>query len=306
MAGVMMSLTELGLTRDQERVYRLLLRDPRAVVLPEERPIADELKALGLVDEFFAPVEPGEAVDLLVRRRVEQARRQLGGVASAWNVLQELDEERRSGRSVQMVEHLQDGPAVARRIRALLEGEPGEFLHLKALAFSEGTGCGDPGYRRMLARGLRSRTLFAAHSLDDPAQRDYARYWHALGDLHRVTVEPVRHLAVVNRSVVFVQAEPVSSNGGALQIHQPGVAAMLTDVLEGMWERARELDDPLLSPVEQRVLHALVRHDTDEAAARSAAMSVRKFRAHVADLKDRLGAGTRFQFALLAKERGWL
>jgi DNA-binding CsgD family transcriptional regulator len=35
-------------------------------------------------------------------------------------------------------------------------------------------------------------------------------------------------------------------------------------------------------------------------------VSVRKFRAHVADLMARLGAATRFQAALLAKERGWL
>lgn len=81
---------------------------------------------------------------------------------------------------------------------------------------------------------------------------------------------------------------------------------MLADVFDGMWERARYLDDLPLSPIEQQVLHALTRHDTDEAAARALHISVRKFRAHVADLMARLGAATRFQAALLAKQRGWL
>lgn len=35
-------------------------------------------------------------------------------------------------------------------------------------------------------------------------------------------------------------------------------------------------------------------------------VSLRKYRAHVADLMSRLGAATRFQAGMLAKERGWL
>jgi DNA-binding NarL/FixJ family response regulator len=35
-------------------------------------------------------------------------------------------------------------------------------------------------------------------------------------------------------------------------------------------------------------------------------MSLRKYRTHVADLMGRLGASTRFQAALRARERGWL
>jgi DNA-binding NarL/FixJ family response regulator len=58
--------------------------------------------------------------------------------------------------------------------------------------------------------------------------------------------------------------------------------------------------------IEQQVLRALTCHDNDEAAARSISVSVRKFRAHVAELMARLDAGTRFQAALRAKERGWL
>lgn len=309
-----MSLASLGLTTEQERVYRYLLRNPRAdldatgiePVGCDVRSVVAELRALGLVDETLAAVTPAAAVDLLVRRRVEQTQRQLTELTLAWDVLKELTEEHRSGRLVQMVEHIPNGPDVTRRIRALLADDPCEFMHLKVRALNVATDLDDKPLDQLLARGLRSRTLFSARALDDPEQEPYARHWHARGDLHRVTSEPVKHLAVVNRSAAFIQADPATPTAGALQIRQPGVVAMLADVFDGMWARARDLGDLPLSPIEQRVLHALTCHDTDESAARSINVSVRKFRAHVADLMARLGASTRFQAALLAKERGWL
>ncbi|WP_378540083.1 DUF6223 family protein [Nonomuraea dietziae] len=107
------------------------------------------------------------------------------------------------------------------------------------------------------AHGLRSRILFSAHALEDPAQEPHARSQHALGDLHRVTTERVRHLAIVNRAVAFVQADPGNPKAGALQIRRPAVVAVLADVFDGMGERARDLDDLPLSPIERRVLRAV-------------------------------------------------
>ncbi|MEU4396579.1 hypothetical protein [Kribbella sp. NPDC023855] len=303
-----MSLTSLGLTDEQEGLYRHLLRRR-----PGSEDLAGvggatlaELRALGLVDDTLTAVPPAAAVDLLVRRRLEQTQRQLTELSLAWDVLTELSEEHRSGRPVKLVEHLVDGTAVTNRMRALLADEPGEFMHLKERAYYSQNGYELSLFTRLLARGLRSRTLFSTRALQDPDQGPYARSQHALGDLHRVTIEPIRHLAVVNRSVAFVQADLTDPQAGALQIRQPGVVATLADVFDGMWGRARDLDDVPLSPIEQQVLHALTRYGTDEAAARSVNVSVRKFRAHVADIMAHLGADTRFQAALLAKERGWL
>ncbi|MGW5262340.1 LuxR C-terminal-related transcriptional regulator [Microbispora sp. NPDC004025] len=302
----MTSLTSLGLAAEQERLYRHLLRDPRAPLDPALLPTLAELRALGLVDETLNAAAPTVAVDLLVRRRLEHTRRQLTELSLAWDVLTELAEEHRSGRPVQMIEHLPDGPAVTRRIRALLADHPEELASLRIRARDSTPEYDNTPFIRLLARGLRSRTIFSVHALQDPGQEPHARNQHVLGDLHRITTEPIRHLAVVNRQAAFVQADPADAKAGALQICQPGVAAMLADVFDGMWERARDLDDLPLSPIEQQVLHALTHHDTDEAAARSLHISVRKFRAHVADLMARLGAATRFQAALLAKQRGWL
>ncbi|MFI7638985.1 hypothetical protein [Nonomuraea sp. NPDC049400] len=309
-----MSLADLGLTAEQERAYRYFLRNPRAdletaaldLVMPDLHRLIDELEALGLLDASLTAVPPATAVELLVRRRIEQTQRQLTELTAAWDVVTELAEEQRRGCPVQMVEHLQNGQHVTSRIEALLHANPDDFLHIKTHALYGGWRYDDSPLKRALAAGLTSRTLFSIHALEDPRQVPYAKEWHALGDLHRITAEPIRHLAVVNRSVAFVQADPADPKAGALQIRQPGAVAMLVDVFEGMWARARDLDDLPLSPIEQRVLRALTCHDTDEAAARSINVSVRKFRTHVADLMARLGAGTRFQAGVLAKERGWL
>ncbi|MEU4328990.1 helix-turn-helix transcriptional regulator [Nonomuraea dietziae] len=302
----MTSLANLGLTAEQERLYRHLLRNPRAPLDPAPLPTLAELRALGLVDETLNAAAPTVAIDLLVRRRIEQTQRHLSDLSLAWDVLTELTEEHRSGRPVQLAEHLPDGATVTRRVRALLADHPQEFANLKIRARDSTPEYDNRPFIRLLARGLRSRTLFSAHALQDPDQEPHARNQHALGDLHRITTEPIRHLVIVNRQVAFVQADPTDPKAGALKIRQPGMVAMLSDTFDGMWERARDLNDLPLSPIEQLVLRALTHHDTDEAAARALHISVRKFRAHVADLMGRLGATTRFQAALLAKQRGWL
>ncbi|MFI9816334.1 hypothetical protein [Saccharothrix variisporea] len=305
----MTSLLSLGLTADQERLYRYLLRSPGSdadaagaeLLMPHVRAVAAELWTMGLVDESLTAVAPAIAVDLLVRHRLERTRRQLAGLTQAWDVLTELTEEHRSGRTVHRVEHLPDGPTAMRRVVAMLSDEPGELARVRDQPLDGGT-----RFAGLLARGLCSRTLVSAEVLDDPEQDRCARKWHVVGDLHRVTSERVGHLVLVNRAVAFVRADPADARGGVLQIRQHGVVALLADAFDGMWSRARELDDRPLAPIERRVLTALTHHDTDEAAARSLAISVRKFRGHVADLMARAGVSTRFQVALVAKQRGWL
>ncbi|MEU2120916.1 helix-turn-helix transcriptional regulator [Nocardia niwae] len=310
-----MSLTGLGLTAQQERAYRELLRtrpgaSAQAAAADESdagaRTVLTELRLLGLVDENLAAVPPAAAVDLLVRRRITQAQRQFEGIAAAWDALRELTEEQRTGRPAGLIEQLPNGPETVRRIYALLTDHPGEFSALRTDALHDESRHDSVRHGRLLIAGLRSRTLFPAQALEDPLQAAHASRRHALGELHRVTTEPVWPLILVNRSVAFVPADLSDPEAGVLQIRRTGVVRILAEVFDGIWDRARDLGQLPVSPDERRVLRALTRYDTDESAARALNVSVRKFRAHVADLMDRLGARTRFQAALLAKERNWL
>lgn len=298
-----MTLDRLGLTPDQERVYRWLLleRNRTAALAPADRLVLGELRKLGLLDDDLSAVSPVTAVDVLVRRRLSEAQRQFAELGAAWDALREWGEEHRTGKPAGSVEFLPGGGESGRRIQRLLAREPDELLSIQADSRHRPFWRTLAGYERQLAAGLRSRVIFPIDAMEDPAQVAHARRRHALGELHRATTQQIGPLAIVNRSVVFVATGP---GDDVIQIRHTGLARLLVGVFDRMWALAHDVAEPPFSPTELRVLHALTCHDTDESAARSINISVRKFRAHVAAVMDRLGARTRFQAALLVKEKG--
>ncbi|GAA0429725.1 hypothetical protein Aca07nite_38240 [Actinoplanes capillaceus] len=274
-----MSLISLGMSAEQERAYRYFLRRPQADLATAaddlglpclERTVA-ELRERDLISERLVPVRPAVAVDLLVRR-------QMSGLTAAWDALIELGEEHRSGRPIRLVEHLGDADVTKRMTKLIADG-PHELLAINPA----GPPPGSAG-RILLPAGHPSTGQATGHRL-------------------RITREPLWPVAIVDRTVAFAPAGPP---GGTLEIRLPGLVTMLVDVFEGMWARARDLGDQPLAPIEHQVLDALTRYGTDDAAARALNVSVRKFRAHVAELMSRLGARTRFQAALRARAHGWL
>ncbi|MFI1761527.1 hypothetical protein ACH41H_05590 [Streptomyces sp. NPDC020800] len=310
-----MSLESLGLTRDQERVYRYILRtrhlDLRTAQaelgVPRLNAVLDELRALGVLDAQLVPLPPAAVVDLLVRRRVERTSRELARLDGVFDVVRDLAEEARRGRPVELVERLEHGSEVNHRVDAL--HDRAETMNAKRLPRSPNQPHSEEAtrtFRRRLAEGMTSRTLVGAATLDLPDEMAYARLLHGAGDLHRVTAEPFLPLLVVDRRVAFVLVDPDEPDAAALMIRQPGIVAALVNLYESLWSRAADLDALDLTATEARVLRALAAYGKDETAARELNMSLRKYRAHVADLMGRLGATTRFQAALRAVERGWL
>ncbi|MFI9811643.1 helix-turn-helix domain-containing protein [Saccharothrix variisporea] len=305
-----LNLTSLGLTVDQERVYRHLLRSPGEVPADlsgvDVRAVLDQLRDLEVVDDLHHPAPPAVVVDRLIRRRVEQTSRELHRLSSAWVMVRDLVEEQLRGRPVELVERIEGGDSVNRRVWHLASTAT-ETMNMKTRPRSraEPDEKAEQAFHRRLATGLTSRTLVPAASLDDPTQRAYALRQHAAGDHHRVSDHHTRQLLIIDRSVAFVQLDPADQWAGAVEIRQPGIVATLVESFEAAWTRARELDVPLTT-IERQVLRSLAQYDKDEAAARALNISLRKYRAHVADVMTRLGATTRFQAGLLAKDRGWL
>ncbi|GAA2362426.1 helix-turn-helix domain-containing protein [Nonomuraea africana] len=309
-----MNLASLGLTPEQERVYRFFLRapcsDPHEAAaelgIRHVPAILDRLRTLGIVEEGPASVPPRVAVDLLIRRRMEQTSRELNQLSAAWDIVRDLSEEQRSGRPVELIERIEGVDNVSRRIQEI-SATSKEIMNTKNTARTERYDDANVArFRRRLSAGLVARTLVSEEYMGDPEQLAYAREQHALGDLHRMTSSRNRKVIIFDRSVAFVQIDPTDRLVGALMIRQPGVVATLVDGFEMMWARGRDLNEPPLTAIERQVLQSLALYDKDEIAARAVNISLRKFRAHVAELMNRLGAGNRFQAALLAKERGWI
>ncbi|MFD0346398.1 condensation domain-containing protein [Kitasatospora aburaviensis] len=167
---------------------------------------------------------------------MEHTTRELSRIDAAFDVVRDLAEEARRGRPVELVERIEDGLEVNRLVNAMLDRT--ETMNAKHLPRSplheEGW---ESRYRRLLASGMASRTLVGTAALGLPDQLAYARHWHGLGDLHRVTAEPFSPLLVINRRVAFVRLEPDQT--AALMIRQSGIVSMLVDLFERMGARRR-------------------------------------------------------------------
>ncbi|MFF0530964.1 LuxR C-terminal-related transcriptional regulator [Nocardia amikacinitolerans] len=113
-----MALNRMGLTAEQERIYRRLLREHGLdeAPTPAERAVLAELRTLGLVRDDLTPESPAAAVEMLMHRRLAEAQRQLAGLSAAWDALRELDAEHRTGNPVRAVEFLPTPADSARRI----------------------------------------------------------------------------------------------------------------------------------------------------------------------------------------------
>ncbi|MBB3724958.1 response regulator transcription factor [Nonomuraea dietziae] len=288
----------MRLTAPQERLYLDLLQgsyrsDPADETL-------HELQALGYVDEDLVAVPPPVAMDRLIRQRLEETSHELHRLNSLWGLLAHPQ-----GGVAESMERIEGVDAVNRRIQAFRARST-----VQTLKTAPKRGRGTPEeiseFRARLARGLRSRTVIPAAALTAPEQLAYAHAQHALGDLHRIVEVSPRSMVILDGTVAFVRIDPDDYAAGAMMIRHPGIVATLGDHFEHIWARARDLGEPSLTPIEQRVLQALATYSKDELSARAVNVSVRKFRAHVADLMARLGAANRFQAALLARERGWI
>ncbi|MEI5033689.1 DNA-binding response regulator [Streptomyces sp. S1A(2023)] len=137
-------------------------------------------------------------------------------------------------------------------------------------------------------------------------------------ELQRVTRS--RHVIAGLRAEQGARTPPPDIAGGALLAHRSGLVSSIVSLCERIRDQAA--DDPSWagdgtesgegagaprpSGIERRVLVSMCTVGKDEAGARELGVSVRTYRRHVADLMQTLGAASRAQAALLARERGWI
>ncbi|MEU5284076.1 DNA-binding response regulator [Streptomyces sp. NPDC020755] len=136
-------------------------------------------------------------------------------------------------------------------------------------------------------------------------------------ELQRVTRS--RHVIAGLRAEQGARTPPPDITGGGLLAHRSGLVSSIVSLCERIWDQADELSRagggtesgegdaaPRPSGIERRVLVSMCTVGKDEAGARELGVSVRTYRRHVADLMQTLGAASRAQAALLARERGWI
>lgn len=308
-----MSLSSLGLTALDETVYHALLRggEPTAGDQDMARSALKRLVALELVrldpDGRPVAVEPEIGISRLIRRRLLETSAEQRRISAAWETLHTLSAQSRgSGRTV-TIERIDGVDRINERIWSLaLDAREALTVHSDRRRPRTTM---LPAYLQRLGEGVRWRTIVSRKSLLDPALMEYSITLHRAGDHHRLVDDAGEQMVILDRSVAFV---PTMADGGglsALMISQTGAVATMADLFERVWAHAVDLEPqpvPGLTLRERQVLHLLSSADKDEIAARELGVSLRTYRRHVAELLNRLGAGNRFQAALLAKQQGWI
>ncbi|MEV6975734.1 helix-turn-helix transcriptional regulator [Kitasatospora sp. NPDC093806] len=326
-------LTTLGLTRQAESVYRLMLGQPNWGVLriAEElrwdeaavRRAMDELADLELIRPSWEgggamrTVSPKVAFDaLLARRQAEVARKQqevessraaIAGLVAEYSMLR--PEESAGG-----VEHL----VALDDIRARLE-ELGAQARRETMAFAPGgkqtpenREASRPITQALLDRGVKVKTIYLSSIRNDPGSVEHANWLAAQGGETRTTgVLPMR-MQIVDREVAMVPLDPDDLSKGVAVIRELGAVAGLCALFDQTWDQSEVLGAaPVtqtgeISPQQRELLRLLSAGLTDEAAARRLGVSLRTERRMITDLMDQFDAQSRFQLGQRVTEHGLL
>lgn len=198
---------------------------------------------------------------------------------------------------------------LVRRAGALFEGARREFLC--AAGEPETWSAAARNTRRRPVPGLVVRKLYGPGALRGSGAGEFLTRLAEAGAEVRISPAPPAHEAIVIDRRLAVLAAPRSAAGGPRTysvVQEPDVVAGVRALFETAWETATDLASyrgapfPALDGTERDVLRSLAAGHTDETAARLLGVSLRTYRRRVASLMTVLGARSRFQAGLRARE----
>ncbi|MFE2560896.1 LuxR family transcriptional regulator [Streptomyces sp. NPDC059352] len=160
---------------------------------------------------------------------------------------------------------------------------------------------------RRAAAGVKVRLLAVPSRLDGDFVRDQLRSENPV-EIRVAAVPPLQALVVDGRTALVV-AGP-AGGGRVSLIRAPEVVHAMRSLFRGVWSGATPASDGLVfgerTALARRILGALQRGITDEAAARELEVSVRTYGRHVAEIMAALGASSRSQAGARAAKLGFL
>ncbi|MFC4885613.1 helix-turn-helix domain-containing protein [Streptomyces beijiangensis] len=315
----MSQLTAAGIDPFDESVYRAILvrrtaapadlADDLGCSVERAARALDRLRENGLVGRLsgqrrrYAAIEPGAAVDALVRSRTDE----LDGVRSAAGELSRLFTAARQGDSEQ-IEVVHGSEALGRWFVTLQQEARDEVITLDRPPYALTTS--NPVEATALSRGVRYRAVYAPEALEWPGVLGDIRELVAHGEVARVLpglriklAIADRRLALMPLSLDFAAADEVR----AAVIRPSALLDGLIDYWELCWREATPLGAPADDPLDEedrQMLTLLVSGLKDEAIARQLGWSVRTMRRRISRLHGELGAANRFQAGVIAARRG--
>lgn len=322
----MAGLQDLGLTAVEDGLYRHCLRHPGGqldevhLLLQVSEDEVERARAglvgHGVLDDSDTPTpaDPQTAVDRLTDARLRWLQdqiRQLGRTRHLVEDLQKLTGD--APEPAPSIERLTEVVDIRNRLEDLAFFARDEILSIEPYQKLSPANIehARPLDLRCLRRGVKLRSIVLTSALDDPSTARYLRDLAERGAEVRTVDNTQERVLVYDRTTALVPAVPTDTSRGALLLHDPALVTNLIALFDQVWAAATPIDDatvttgtPVLTPTELQVLESMCSVSKDDLGARLVGVSVRTYRRHVADVLRTLGAETRPQAALVARERG--
>lgn len=309
-------LEPLGISQQDEEVYRALLRLPRATLTElscrldrDVRRSVSVLEQLGLVSRLagrparLVAARPDVAIDVLVaRRREELGRVQL----EARELMAEMntDDQHRSDRIVEVIVGRE---AVATRFDQLLQGVKRELLVLDRPPYFLDPRRSDDTMHGLMRQGTVVRGIYAPESLEQPGALEAAHDAARAGEQARVHPHVPMKLAIADRTLALLPMVVDDRVDSAIGIHTSALLDALVQLFELLYQSAIPIvTAPPPEATDPQLLTLLAAGAKDDAIARQLAISNRTVSRRVAELMEVLQARTRFQAGIQATRRGWI
>ena len=320
-------LDGIGLSEEESRLYRALLRHPSASVTDLAREIgmpdgraADVLASLeqrGLAGRQGSDAARAVAAPpgIAVRALLAEQERRMDAVRAELVELESIYADGVTARRVpEVVDLVVGGDAVRQRfaqlqaasreqVRALVRADT-PFVSAEENAEEE----------RALLRGVQYRVIVESDLLDSPGFLDAAREAYAVGERVRMAPTlPTRMLIVDDDLGLLPMRRAPEETYGALLVHPSSLLDLLIETFEQIWASAELLNEPhaadtttQLEPLDRSLLSLLIVGLTDTRIAGQLGISPRTVQRRVSALMDLTRVANRFQLGAEAVRRGWV
>lgn len=159
-----------------------------------------------------------------------------------------------------------------------------------------------------LAAGVRYRVIYSTDALALPGRAAAMDRLVAAGEQARALPVLPAKLAIADRRMALVPLDNDNPTAAAVLVHGPALVGLLVVAFEELWRRAAPVSAAAhdINPTSRRILTMLASGAKDETIARHLGVTERTVRRHVRVILSRLGARTRLEAALHARDRGWI
>lgn len=155
----------------------------------------------------------------------------------------------------------------------------------------------------------RVRKLYRPGVLLDETQRQHVGTLKRIGATIRITPDELNETIIFDGKAAILAGDKQSGVFSYGIVTRPEVVQSVTSLFNAAWRAAMELDVfemhfAELRTLAPRILDMLTSGCKDETAARALGLGLRTYRRRVAELMTALGATSRFQAGVRARELG--